>query len=475
MKKAFHRPIYHFLPPANWMNDPNGLIQFEGTYHIFYQYNPNAPLPRNMHWGHATSQDLIHWQHEPIALTPTPNSADEDGCWSGCAFLVDGVPAVMYTGRKAELERPCLAFSKNNLQTWEKYPGNPVISDLPAELNLTDFRDHKIWFENEKWYQVIGAGIRDKCGAVLLYESQDLKNWKYLKVLARGDEIINQKIYAGTVWECPDFFSLNNHHVLLISVAKIGVNGWKGFYPVYFSGRYQGQEFRIKHESRLDYGEASFYAPQTFLDEKGRRLMFGWILEDCSEEDNIKAGWAGVMSLPRQMCVLPSGELACSPPAELENLRGAQTHLEDLQIEPSTTNPFEGLKAQNAELRFLLEPSADCLFELEMFASAEGDEKTRLCYDPDNCRFILDRSFSSSSENVNKQNAYLPLDFEDKKLDLHLYLDGSVLEINLNGKLFLTSRVYPQKENSSLLGLKVTQGSLKVHSFDLWQMTSIWA
>ena len=110
-----------------------------------------------------------------------------------------------------------------------------------------------------------------------------------------------------------------------------------------------------------------------------------------------------------------------------------------------------------------------------MFASAEGDEKTRLCYDPDNCRFILDRSFSSSSENVNKQNAYLPLDFEDNKLDLHLYLDGSVLEINLNGKLFLTSRVYPQKENSSLLGLKVTQGSLKVHSFDLWQMTSIWA
>ena len=84
-------------------------------------------------------------------------------------------------------------------------------------------------------------------------------------MLARGDEINNQKIYAGTVWECPDFFSLNNHHVLLISVAKIGVSGWKGFYPVYFSGRYQGQEFRIKHESRLDYGEASFYAPQTFF------------------------------------------------------------------------------------------------------------------------------------------------------------------------------------------------------------------
>ena len=157
------------------MNDPNGLIQFEGTYHIFYQYNPNAPLPRNMHWGHATSQNLIHWQHEPIALTPTPDSADEDGCWSGCAFVADGAPAIMYTGRKAELERPCLAFSQNNLQTWEKYPGNPVISDLPAELDLTDFRDHKIWFENGKWYQVIGAGIRDACGVVLLYESQDLK------------------------------------------------------------------------------------------------------------------------------------------------------------------------------------------------------------------------------------------------------------------------------------------------------------
>ena len=183
-KKIFSDPFIIFLPPANWMNDPNGLIQYEGTYHMFYQYNPAAPLPKNMHWGHASSKDLVHWQHEPLALTPTPGSPDEDGCWSGCAFVAEDLPAIVYTGRKGELERPCLAFSHDNLQTWEKYPGNPVIPDKPAGLDLTDFRDHKVWKENNKWYQLIAAGKRGEFGAVLLYESEDLKEWKFLKVLA---------------------------------------------------------------------------------------------------------------------------------------------------------------------------------------------------------------------------------------------------------------------------------------------------
>ena len=475
MVKNFHRPIYHFMPPANWMNDPNGLIQYQGTYHMFYQYNPSAPLPRNMHWGHATSKDLVHWQHEPVALTPTPDSPDQDGCWSGCAIVVDGLPAILYTGRKGDLERPCLAFSRDNLQTWEKYPGNPVIPDKPAGLDLTDFRDHKVWLENKKWYQLIAAGNRNEYGAVLLYESEDLKEWKFLKVLARGDEIIKNEAYLEKIWECPDFFSLNNHQVLMVSICKLDAGGWKGFYPIYFSGRYQTQEFRSKHEGRLDFGESCFYAPQTFADEKGRRLMFGWILEDRSEEDNQEAGWAGVMSLPRQLCVLPSGELASYPPSELRVLRQSHSHLEELQIGPMTDNPLSGLQARNAELHFLLEPSADCLFELELFTSPAGDEKTLLVYDPDNCRFILDRSLSSISESVNKESACLPLDLKDNKLDLHLYLDGSVLEINLNGKNFLTSRVYPKREDSQLLGLKVTRGELKLHHFDLWQMKSIWS
>src|SRR5688572_12844442 len=122
-----HRPQYHFLPPANWMNDPNGLIQWQGQYHMFYQYNPNGPFHGTIHWGHAISSDLVHWEHLPIALAPTPGGPDEDGCWSGCAVDDGGVPTFIYSGARNRVERACLATSSDGLLTWEKYPGNPII------------------------------------------------------------------------------------------------------------------------------------------------------------------------------------------------------------------------------------------------------------------------------------------------------------------------------------------------------------
>ena len=113
-----HRPTYHFLPPANWMNDPNGLIQWEGQYHLFYQYNPYAAVPGNIHWGHAVSADLVHWADLPIALGPTPGSVDAGGCWSGCAVDDGGLPTLIYTGFRDGAQRPCLATSQDGLLTW---------------------------------------------------------------------------------------------------------------------------------------------------------------------------------------------------------------------------------------------------------------------------------------------------------------------------------------------------------------------
>jgi beta-fructofuranosidase len=106
------RPRYHFLPPANWMHDPNGLIQWGTTYHLFYQYNPNGPFHGTIHWGHATSEDLVHWRHLPIALTPTPGGADADGCWSGCALNDDGIPTLLAEGGDAHL---------NVLDAWQMH------------------------------------------------------------------------------------------------------------------------------------------------------------------------------------------------------------------------------------------------------------------------------------------------------------------------------------------------------------------
>src|SRR5918911_968679 len=119
-----HRPQFHFLPPANWMNDPNGLIQCRGQYHLFYQYNPHAPVHGNIHWGHAVSDDLAHWRHLPIALAPTPGGPDAGGCWSGCAIVQDGVPTLIYTGYVEGVQCPCLATSDDELITWDKYEHN---------------------------------------------------------------------------------------------------------------------------------------------------------------------------------------------------------------------------------------------------------------------------------------------------------------------------------------------------------------
>ena len=130
------------------MNDPNGLIQWKGQYHLFYQYNPYGPVPEQIHWGHAVSSDLVHWTDLPIALTPTPGRADANGCWSGCAIDNHGIPTLLYSGVHPQVV--CLATSADDLLTWQYYPGNPVIEGPPAELQAgTDgyFRDPFVWKE----------------------------------------------------------------------------------------------------------------------------------------------------------------------------------------------------------------------------------------------------------------------------------------------------------------------------------------
>ena len=153
-----HRPQYHFLPPANWMNDPNGLIQWRDHYHLFYQYNPHGPVWGSIHWGHAISDDLAHWRDLPIALEPTPGGVDEDGVFSGCAVDDDGVPSILYTGVRrladdSRVELPCLATSSDDeLRTWHKHPHNPVIASPPPGVDVLGFRDHSVWQEDGTWY-----------------------------------------------------------------------------------------------------------------------------------------------------------------------------------------------------------------------------------------------------------------------------------------------------------------------------------
>ena len=218
-----HRPRYHFLPPANWMNDPNGLIQWKGAYHLFYQHNPNGPLWGTMHWGHAVSSDLVHWTHLPIALAPTPNSVDEDGCWSGCAVDDGGVPTLIYTGvvaaaPKGWKQTVCVARGDGDLVAWRKDARNPVIAGPPPELPTVGFRDPYVWRDGDGWSMVIGSGIEGVGGALLLYRSPDLVRWDYVGVLYARDETLTDPLWTGRMWACPALFPLGDRHVLSVSV-----------------------------------------------------------------------------------------------------------------------------------------------------------------------------------------------------------------------------------------------------------------
>ena len=218
------RPQFHLLPAKNWMNDPNAPIFWNNAYHMFYQYNPNAAVWGDMHWAHATSEDMIHWRHLPIALAPTPGWDDADGCFTGSAVNDHGIATILYTGVKsASADRATLRDGHNNfrevqclatsadpqLRTWTKWK-QPVIQP-PNDPTLAGFRDPFLWREKNNWILGVASGHFKKGGCVLLYRSKDLRNWEPLHELASQPwtekESINP-VDSGEMWECPDFFPL---------------------------------------------------------------------------------------------------------------------------------------------------------------------------------------------------------------------------------------------------------------------------
>lgn len=459
-----HRPLYHFLPEANWLNDPNGLIQWKGKYHLFYQYNPNGAFHGTIHWGHAVSTDLVQWKHLPIALQPTPDGPDQDGCFSGCAVNNNGVATLIYTGVRGRTELACVATSTDDLLTsWQKYEGNPVIAAPPPDLKLLAYRDHSVWKEGNFWYQVMGAGIEWVGGTALLYRSPDLLRWEYLQPIIVGDHTRTEPIATGEMWECPSLFPLDNTHVLLVSVwAK-----HKLFYSAYFIGDFVGYNFIPKRLAILDNG-GCLYAPQTFLDEGGRRLLFGWLQEQRNEEAQRAAGWSGVMSLPRQLSVLPEGRLAQRPVPELQSLRDRHQHFTQLSVPAELELPI--LEVQGDCLEIILEFAKG---EAEMVGlvvrrSPDGSEQTLISYDWKQAALTIDREQSSLDPQVvhdRKITSYsLPA---ESGLKLQIFLDRSVLEVFANDEIAMASRIYPTRADSLGLSL-VANAPTTIKVMDVW-------
>lgn len=461
MLKDPHRPAYHFQPPANWMNDPNGFIHWKGQYHLFYQHHPYGPLHANMHWGHAVSDDLVHWQDLPIALTPDPDGPDSGGCWSGCAVDNEGVPTLLYTGVWPESQ--CIAVGTDDLIDWVKHENNPVIAAPPPGLEVTGFRDPCVWREGDTWYMVIGSGIQDVGGTILLYRSPDLINWEYIHPALIGD-----KDETALMWECPGFFALGDKHILIISVYHLA-------YVEYFIGTYKDYKFEPEHHARLDHS-GLFYAPQTTLDASGRRLMFGWVRESRSDALVEAAGWSGMQSLPRVLSLGPDDRLHIEPAKEIQDLRGEHHRLAGQNLTPDSRDMLPEIKSNCLEIIAEFERGTAGEFGLKVCCSPGGEEQTLIVYRPADQTLTIDRTQSCVlSDGVDKspQSGVVALD-DGEPLILHIFLDRSIIEIFANGRECLTSRIYPTRDDSLGIDLFAHSGDVALKRMDVWEMASIW-
>jgi beta-fructofuranosidase len=472
----YHRPRYHFLPPYGWMNDPNGLIQIGSTFHLFYQHNPVQAAWGDMHWGHAISEDLVTWEHLPIALSPHEVGIDDGGCWSGGVIQKKKEIMLFYTAAPAEDKHDpfanrsvCLAVGTPDLVRWQKHPKNPVIPSLPSDSKLCAVRDPIVWQEDGQWYMTLGAGIRDVGGAVLLYRSNNLRQWEYMHTLC--EDVIGE---WGQLWECPQLIRFNARSLLLL-------NAWTENempYTIYSIGTYAQNRFIRRRTKPLDLSSSYFYAPQSLRDDQTRQIMWGWVREGRSETHQLAAGWSGVMSLPRVVRIEDETHLRVDPAPELLALRDQLlTSLRDQPLARNHNQHIEHVSGHLLEIFAQFEVRDAEQVGMTICASADATEYTRILFDPTHEELIIDRSHANATDDDGidrfEHRGALRLG-EDRVLTLHIFIDHSVIEIFLNeGRARVVTRVYASRADSTHVGI-FNQGDVTLRAFDAWSLNSIW-
>ena len=447
------RPAFHLCPRVGWMNDPNGFSYYRGQYHLFYQYYPYDSIWGPMHWGHAVSDDLLHWTYLPAALAPDA-AYDKDGCFSGSALeLPDGRHLLMYTGvvRQPRLEggfrdiqTQCIAIGDG--RDYEKYSQNPVLDagDLPEGGSRNDFRDPRIWAEEDGTYRcVVGNCTKDKDGRILLYKSQDGIHWDFLSIL------IENRGRFGRMWECPDFFKLDDKYVLLVSPQDMMPQGFEyhnGNGTLCLLGTFDEETgaFHEEADQAIDYG-IDFYAPQTVVAPDGRRIMIGWMQNwDTCNLHAPSRPWFGQMSLPRELSV-KNGRLYQQPIREIEGMRGGKTVHENVTF--TDIIRLEGVKGRKIDMTLNVRPAdAEKIYRKFAVRFAQDDvHQTSVSFRPYESILKIDRKHSGSRRAIIHQRRCL-VDNDDSRqgiLKVRIILDHFSAEVFVNdGEYALSATLY---------------------------------
>lgn len=333
MKLADGDPLrlkYHIQPPAGWLNDPNGLCQKDGVYHIYYQYVPFYPEVCSVLWGHVTTEDFIHYNLQEPALYPD-SEWDANGAYSGSVFQEDGTMYLYYTGNvrhtdkdydyvTAGREQNTILMTSRDGFCFSKKQILMKNEDYPADLSR-HVRDPQVFRENGRYYMIQGARDLERRGSVLLFESEDLTDWTYKL------RFYTEKSF-GYMWECPNYLRVDGQQFLIVCPQGIEADGLDyadadqcGWFPLHYD--FTGQDFELGLFRQMDRG-FDFYAPQVFQDESGRWILLGWMGQPGELYDHgqtLKNGWIHALTVPRELYVNAGGRLCQRPVRELEKMR----------------------------------------------------------------------------------------------------------------------------------------------------------
>ena len=304
---------YHYRPAKGWINDPNGLVYFQGYYHVFYQHAPDFEIPwqQPMHWGHARTKDFLCWEELPVALYPD-KQYDNNGCWSGTAIVKDDILYLFYasvhtpSGSKEKIQTVSVAYSTDGIH-FEKYAKNPVIDHYPAD-GSADFRDPAVCCIDGVYYCVMATGHPEtETGRLLLYKSTDLLSWEYIGVMSKWQ----QSRYA----ECPSFLQTDAGFLLTASVKPLRHLNLPHHFCIML-GDFANGKFTPRHRAEVDKGPDQ-YAGQVFRDHLGRSILLSWIPD--WKYQGYAAKDIGCMSIPREIKLI-NGEIVAYPIEEVQHL-----------------------------------------------------------------------------------------------------------------------------------------------------------
>lgn len=463
------RPAFHLTGAVGWINDPNGFSVYKGEYHLFYQYHPYSRSWGPMHWGHVKTADFVRWERLQSALAPD-EGYDAHGCFSGTAMVTeDGKHLLMYTGVIDEngtlLQQQCIAEGDGTEYT--KYENNPVISawELPADINPCDFRDPKIWKEsNGKYYMAAGARHMKEGGVILLYSSEDTHHWKYEGIL---DTSRNQ---YGQMWECPDFFRMDDKDVVVFSpceMTSIGLEFHPGHNTAALIGTFDPETAKFHREAihALDYG-LDFYAPQTLLSTDGRRIMIAWMqnwaAQTCKAEG---LDFFGMMTLPREL-TMKNGRIYQQPVREINNYRKNHVWYNNVYVREEMN--LQNVSGRCVDIELHVKPvRKESYRRFAVSVAMDGQNRTTIRYNPYKQTVKIDRSRSGFPFDIVNSREFYVSD-RGGEIDFRIILDKYSVELFVNdGEQTSTCVIYTNQSADSISFACEGEAMMDIDKYDL--------